>query len=59
MIMSKLSKRNPIKEIAEQLDVCDGMLGALVELLEEKGVLTQGELEEKIKAKMENGKGSL
>jgi hypothetical protein len=59
MIMSKLSKRNPIKEIAEQLDVCDGMLGALVELLEEKGVLTQGELEEKIKAKIDNGKGSL
>jgi hypothetical protein len=59
LIMSKLSKRNPIKEIAEQLDVCDGMLGALVELLEEKGVLTQGELEEKIKAKIDNGKGSL
>jgi hypothetical protein len=59
LIMSKLSKRNPIKEIAEQLDVCDGMLGALVELLEEKGVLTQGELEEKIKVKMDNGKGSL
>jgi len=55
--MSKLSKKNPIKEIAEELDVFDDMLSALVELLEEKGVLTQEEWEEKIKAKIEESKG--
>lgn len=35
----------------------DDMLSALVELLEEKGVLTQEEWEEKIKAKIEETKG--
>lgn len=55
--MSKISKKNPIKEIAEELDVFDDMLSALVELLEEKGVLTQEEWEEKIKAKIEESKG--
>lgn len=55
--MSKLSKKNPIKEIAEELDVFDDMLTALVELLEEKGVLTQEEWEEKIKKKIEESKG--
>ena len=33
------------------------MLIALVELLEEKGVLTQDEWEERIKKKIEEGKG--
>ena len=35
----------------------DDMLTALVELLEEKGVLTQEEWEEKIKKKIEEAKG--
>lgn len=55
--MSKLSKKNPIKEIAEELDVLDDMLTALVELLEEKGLLSQEEWEEKIKAKIEQARG--
>lgn len=33
------------------------MLSALVELLEEKGVLTQEEWEKRIKAKIEESKG--
>ena len=42
---------------AEEVDVFDDMLTALVELLEEKGVLTQEEWEEKIKKKIEESKG--
>lgn len=55
--MSKLSKKNPIKEIAEELDTLDTMLSALVELLEEKGILTQEEWEEKIKSKIMKARG--
>ena len=54
--MAKKSK-NRLREIAEEVDVFDDMLTALVELLEEKGVLTQKEWEEKIKAKIEKSKG--
>jgi len=54
--MAKKSK-NLLREIAEEVDVFDDMLTALVELLEEKGVLTQEEWEEKIKKKIEEGKG--
>lgn len=54
--MSKKSK-DLLREIAEEVDVFDDMLTALVELLEEKGVLTQEEWEEKIKKKIEEGKG--
>jgi len=32
--------KNPIKEIAKEIDVVDMMLASLVELLEEKGILT-------------------
>lgn len=53
--MAKKSKEL-LREIAEEVDVFDDMLSALVELLEEKGVLTQEEWEEKIKAKIEKGK---
>lgn len=49
--MSKLSRKNPIKEIAEELDALDIMLSALVEVLEEKGILTQEEWEARIKHK--------
>jgi len=51
--MSKRTKKDLTKEIAQELDVFDDMLSALVELLEEKGVLTQEEWEKKIKAKIE------
>jgi DNA-binding MarR family transcriptional regulator len=50
--MSK-KKRNSVKDLAEEIDVLDHMLTALVETLEEKGVLTQEEWEQKIKQKIE------
>jgi DNA-binding MarR family transcriptional regulator len=50
--MSK-RKRNSVKDLADEIDVLDHMLSALVETLEEKGVLTQEEWEQKIKAKIE------
>jgi len=55
-MMAKKSK-DILREIAEEVDVFDDMLTALVELLEEKGVLTQEEWEEKIKKKIEESKG--
>lgn len=51
--MNKKAKKEPIKELAQELDVFDDMLSSLVELLEEKGVLTQEEWEKKIKTKLE------
>jgi len=51
--MSKKNRKNEIKELAQEIDVLDHMLSALVETLEEKGVLTQEEWEQKIKAKLE------
>lgn len=56
MTMSKLRKKNLIKEIVEELDAFDNMLSALVELLEEKGILTQEEWENRIKNKIEGQK---
>jgi DNA-binding MarR family transcriptional regulator len=50
--MSK-RKRDSVKELATEIDVLDHMLTALVETLEEKGVLTQEEWEQKIKAKID------
>jgi len=44
--------KNPIKEIAEELDVFDDMLDALVELLEEKGIITHEEWEHTIKKRV-------
>lgn len=54
-----MEKKNKdlLRDIAEEVDVFDDMLSALVELLEEKGILTQKEWEEKIKAKIEESKG--
>lgn len=54
--MEKKSK-DLLHEIAEEVDVFDDMLSSLVELLEEKGILTQEEWEEKIKKKIEESKG--
>lgn len=50
--MSK-QKRDSIKDLKDEIDVLDHMLTALVETLEEKGVLTQEEWEDKIKAKID------
>lgn len=55
--MSK-RKRDSVKELATEIDVLDHMLTALVETLEEKGVLTQEEWEQKIKAKIEKASKS-
>jgi DNA-binding HxlR family transcriptional regulator len=50
--MSK-RKQDTIKDLKDEIDVLDHMLTALVETLEEKGVLTQEEWEQKIKAKID------
>jgi hypothetical protein len=50
--MSK-RKRISVKDLADEIDVLDHMLTSLVEVLEEKGVLTQEEWEQKIKSKIE------
>jgi hypothetical protein len=41
------------KELAEEVELLDTMLSALVELLEEKGVLTQAEWEKRIKEQVQ------
>lgn len=51
--MSKKTKKDLLREIAQELDVFDSMLTSLVEILEEKGVLTQEEWEGRIKSKIE------
>jgi Mn-dependent DtxR family transcriptional regulator len=55
--MPKQSKRDRTKEIAEELDVFDTMLSSLVELLEEKGILTYDEWESRIRKNSERAKG--
>jgi hypothetical protein len=57
--MAKKSKTNQVREVAEEIDVLDDMLSALVEVLEEKGILTQEEWEKRIKAKIEKNKGKV
>jgi hypothetical protein len=44
-----MKKANVKRELAEEIDLLDEMLSSLVELLEEKGILTQGEWEKKVK----------
>lgn len=51
--MSK-HKKDQNKELAQEIDILDHMLDALVEVLEEKGVMTTEEWEQKIKAKIEH-----
>jgi len=53
--MSK--KRNLTREIAEELDTLDMMLSSLVEVLERKRILTEGEWEKQIKANIEKSSG--
>jgi len=40
------------QELTEEVELLDTMLSALVELLEEKGILTQKEWENRIKQKI-------
>jgi hypothetical protein len=46
------SKKDEVKEIGYEVDLLDDMLVSLVELLEEKGVITQQEWEDKIKKRV-------
>ncbi len=47
------TKRDKTKEIAEELDVFDTLLSSLVEILAEKGIITQDEYENRVKQKSE------
>jgi hypothetical protein len=48
--MSKNKK--PKRELSEEVDLLDTMLSSLVEILEEKGILTQEEWEKRIKERV-------
>jgi hypothetical protein len=50
--VGKLKKANIKRDVAEEIDLLDTMLSSLVELLEEKGILTQEELEKRIKERI-------
>jgi hypothetical protein len=50
--MSKKSKKDLTKELAQELDVFDEMFSTLIELLEEKRIITQNEFEARLKAKI-------
>lgn len=49
--MGKLTEKTK-KQLAEEVELLDTMLSALVELLEEKGILTQAEWEKRIKERV-------
>jgi DNA-binding HxlR family transcriptional regulator len=51
--MSK-NKKDSINEVKQEIDILDHMLSALVEVLEEKGIMTSEEWEQRIKAKIEH-----
>lgn len=55
--MPRQSKKDRARELSEELDVFDTMLSSLVEILEEKGILTQDEYENRIKQKSEKAMG--
>jgi len=47
-----MAKNKPKRELVEEVDLLDTMLSSLVEILEEKGVLTQAEYEKRIKERI-------
>lgn len=47
-----MKKAKVKRETNEEIDLLDTMLSSLVELLEEKGIMTQEEYEKKIKEKV-------
>jgi len=47
-----MAKEKGIKELKEEIELLDDMLSALVELLEEKGILKYEEWERKIREKI-------
>ena len=50
--MNHTKKSRTKKELSEEIDLMDTMLSSLVELLEEKGVLTQAEWEKRVKERV-------
>lgn len=53
--MSKKSTKDLTREIAEELDIFDEMLSAVVGLPEEKVIFTEQEWESKIRSKIHKG----
>jgi hypothetical protein len=51
--MSKRKKKDPVKELALELDIIDHMIAALVDVLEKKGIMTSEEWEKEVKSKIE------
>lgn len=47
-------KKDKIRELAEELDLMDDMLNSLVDILEEKGVITHEEWERRIRGRLES-----
>jgi len=47
-----MKKNNIKRELSEEVDLLDTMLSSLVELLEEKGIITEEEYEKRIKEKV-------
>jgi DNA-binding HxlR family transcriptional regulator len=47
-----MAKSKPKRELTEEIDLLDTMLSSLVELLEEKNIITQEEYEKRIKEKV-------
>lgn len=47
-----MAKNKPKRELAEEVDLLDTMLSSLVEILEEKGILTQAEWEKRTKERI-------
>lgn len=54
--MSK-STKDLIRQIADEIDTFDTMFASLVEILEEKGILSQEELENRIRKKASKAGG--
>jgi hypothetical protein len=50
--VENMPKNKPERELAEEVDLLDTMLSSLVELQEEKGILTQEEYEKRIMEKV-------
>lgn len=53
-----MNENKTLKELSTEIDLFDDMLTSLVELLEEKGILTQEEWENKIQIKMSRKRSS-
>lgn len=50
--VENMKKAKVKREPSEEIDLLDTMLSSLIELLEEKGVITQEEYEKRVKEKV-------